>query len=120
MPIECIKLLENEAIVFIKHNLDIVPKYIKSVDKLKALENDKVAYTKNNSLIKKQLLINSLEETIKDLEIKERTVYQNIGAEESTIKNTKIKFDYAICELEKCKRDTLEIRNQMTNILSHP
>ena len=115
-----IKLLENEAIVFIKHNLDIVPKYIKSVDKLKALENDKVAYTKNNSLIKKQLLINSLEETIKDLEIKERTVYQNIGAEESTIKNTKIKFDYAICELEKCKRDTLEIRNQMTNILSDP
>ena len=115
-----IKLLENEAIVFIKHNLDIIPKYIKALDKLKTLENDKVTYTKNNSFIEKQLLINSLEEKIKALENEERTVNKNIGAEENTIKNIKIKLDYAICELEKCKKDTLEIRNEIINILSDP
>lgn len=115
-----IKLLENEAIVFLKHNLDIVPKYIKSGDKLKALEKDKIMYTKNNSFIEKQLLINMLGDKIKEIETNKDKAIKDIGAQDNNIKHTKDKLYYVISELDKCKSDTLEIRNEIINILSDP
>lgn len=80
-------LADDEDINYLKHNTDIVIKYKKAIDSIKALKASKNVLEKNNSFMEKKLLIDELKVKLNNVDKKLEKVIETKGKVKQSIED---------------------------------
>lgn len=113
-------LFKDDSLVYIKHKLDILPKYKSLINNLEALKGERKTLEENNSFIEKQLMVEELKNEINKLDGQSKDIFVKLGGEDNKLENCKSGIEsskqtliYLIGEVNKEKEKLGELLSEV-------